>query len=122
MKRTLTDQDKLKLKSDFMLVREKGRKQTGAFAILLYLPCAAEYADQAKCGIICSRKFDRRAVKRNRARRLLRESFRLMKHRIAPCRMVFIPRRGILNAKRQDVAAEMEVLFSKAKLLRVFPT
>jgi len=104
-----------------MLVREKGKKQTGAFAILLYLPASAEYADRARCGIICSRKFDRRAVRRNRARRLLHESFRLMKQRIAPCQMIFIPRRGILNAKMQDVAAEMEVMFSKARLLRDFP-
>ena len=37
LKQTLTEHDKLKLKSDFMLVREKGKKQTSPFAVLLYL-------------------------------------------------------------------------------------
>ena len=72
LKQTLTEHDKLKLKSDFMLVREKGKKQTSPFAVLLYLvPDGNQSLDSVKCGIICSRRFDRRAVRRNRARRLL---------------------------------------------------
>ncbi len=119
MKQTLTEQDKLKLKSDFMLVREKGRKETGPYAVMLYLPPEAPDSEETvKCGIICSRRFDRRAVKRNRARRLLWESFRLMKRRIVPCRMIFIPRREILNAKMQDVAARMELMFARAGILK----
>ena len=119
MKQTLTEQDKLKLRSDFMLVREKGQKQVSPFAILLYLPPLENGTDEVlKCGIICSRRFDRRAVKRNRARRLLWESFRLMKQRIVPCRMIFIPRREILNARMQDVAARMELMFARAGILK----
>ena len=120
LKQTLTEQDKLKLKSDFMLVREKGRREAGPYAVLLYLPPqeAPLPEETVKCGIICSRRFDRRAVKRNRARRLLWESFRLMKPRIVPCRMIFIPRREILNARMQDVAARMELMFARAGILK----
>ena len=119
LKQKLTEQDKLKLRADFMLVREKGRKETDPFAILLYLPPLEDAeADVLKCGVICSRRFDRRAVKRNRARRLLWESFRLMKPRIVPCRMIFIPRREILNARMQEVAARMELMFARAGILK----
>ena len=118
LKQTLTEHDKLKLKSDFMLVHEKGKKQTSPFAVLLYLvPDGNQSLDSVKCGIICSRRFDRRAVRRNRARRLLWESFRLMKQRIMPCQMIFIPRREILNARMQDVAVQMEMMFFRAKIL-----
>ena len=118
MKQTLTEHDKLKLKSDFMLVREKGKKQTSPFAVLLYLvPDGNQSLDSVTCGIICSRRFDRRAVRRNRARRLLWETFRLMKQRIRPCQMIFIPRREILNARVQDVAVQMEMMFFRAKIL-----
>ncbi len=101
-----------------MLVREKGKKLTSPFAILLYrLPDGNQKLDSVKCGIICSRRFDHRAVRRNRARRLLWESFRLMKQRVTPCQMIFIPRREILNARMQDVAVQMEMMFSKARIL-----
>ena len=101
LKQTLTEHDKLKLKSDFMLVREKGKKQTSPFAVLLYLvPDGNQSLDSVKCGIICSRRFDRRAVRR-----------------IMPCQMIFIPRREILNARMQDVAVQMEMMFFRAKIL-----
>ena len=49
--------------------------------------------EQLECGVICSRKYSLLAVDRNRARRLLWESFRLLKPQIAACRIVLIPRR-----------------------------
>ncbi len=73
------------------------------------------------CGVICSRKFDKRAVYRNRARRLLHEAFRLTGQELVPCRIVFIPRRPILDQKMQDVARQMKIMFHKAKLFRNSP-
>lgn len=72
----------------------------------------------AKCGVICSRKFSLLAVERNRARRMMWESFRLLSRRILPCRMVLIPRRRIKSAGQLDVMKELETLLAAAGVLR----
>ncbi len=87
--------------------------------MLYTLPDSGPISENARCGVICSRKFDKRAVKRNRARRLLLEAFRLTKQKLAPCQIIFIPRRDILQAKMQQVATRMEGMFEKAGLLEI---
>ena len=113
-KKSLKSKDKLKLKSEFDYLREHGVKLVGRNFLLVY----AEPTDgKTRWGVICSRKFDKRAVVRNRARRLLFESYRLLKHRIKPCHVVLIPRRRILEKKQQAVEKEMKYLLRKAGLL-----
>ena len=73
-----------------------------------------EFGILRKCGIICSRKFDKRAVRRNRARRLVKESFRLLREEIEPCGIVIIPKREILRLKMQEVRAELARALTKA--------
>ena len=76
----------------------------------------------AKCGVICSRKFSLLAVERNRARRMMWESFRLLGRRILPCRMVLIPRRRIKYAAQQEVMRELTQILDAAGVLRTpFP-
>ena len=73
----------------------------------------------AKCGVICSRKFSLLAVERNRARRIMWESFRLLGRRILPCRIVLIPRRRIKNALQTDVMKELEQILAAAGVLQM---
>ncbi|OQA87004.1 MAG: ribonuclease P [Lentisphaerae bacterium ADurb.Bin242] len=120
MKQTRKNTDRLKLKSEFSAVRENARKEVSRFAVMLYtLPDSTEIPPNARCGVVCSRKFDKRAVKRNRARRLLLEAFRLTKQKLAPCQIIFIPRKDILHAKMQHVAVRLEGMFQKAGLLEI---
>lgn len=114
MKRTLKSSDKLRLKSEFERVRAQGRKLVTPMALLFAAPSPD---GSTKCGVICGRKFDNRAVGRNRARRLLWESYRLIKRRILPCHLALIPRRDVADAKMQDVKAHLEKALSKARLL-----
>lgn len=120
MKQTACKKNRLTLKSEFSRVREDGKKQVSSSAIMLYLgPETIEDPDgTVKCGVICSRRFDKRAVYRNRARRLLYEAFRSVMQDLLPCRIIFIPRRAILQLKMQDVAANMRRLLQKADLLK----
>lgn len=74
-----------------------------------------------KCGVICSRKFSLLSVERNRARRLLWESFRLLGSRIAPCMMVLIPRRKIKHALQGQVQQELEQMLTLAGVLKALP-
>lgn len=72
-----------------------------------------------RLGVVCGRKYSNKAVDRNRARRLVWESFRLIKTEIEPCHMVVIPRKAIAETKQQQVQKEMEYLLKKAsKLMR----
>ncbi len=79
----------------------------------------AETPDEMlKNGVVCGRKFSTKAVERNRARRLIWESFRLKKTEIEPCHMVVIPRKAIAATKQQQVQKEMEYLLNKAQRLK----
>jgi len=108
----------LKLKSEFDYLRSAGRKRvTGTFVFV-----AAPSPDGSlRCGVICSKKFSLLAVRRNRARRLLYESFRLLEKNISPVWLLLIPRSTIMESKCQDVAAELEKTLKTAGLWREEP-
>ena len=106
---------KFTLKSDFDAVKNEGRSAAGA---LLVAAATVSENGRLQTGVICGRKFCTKAVVRNRARRLVWESFRLLKPTIKPCRLVFIPRQRIRQAKCADVMYEMEKLLKKLQLIR----
>ena len=106
---------KLKLKSEFDAVKNSGRRVSAQYFIMLV--SRQIFGTSLKCGIICSRKFDKRAVKRNRARRLMWEAFRLIKTEISPCGIVLIPRREILRVKMQDVKFAFADALKKAGVM-----
>ena len=70
-----------------------------------------------RCGVICGKKYSLLAVERNRARRLLWESFRLLKPEIAVCRIVLIPRRNMMKWKRGQATRELALLLGRAGVL-----
>lgn len=111
----LSQESRLKLKSEFDAVKNNGRRVTSRYFTALV--SGQEFGISRKCGVICSRKFDKRAVRRNRARRLVREAFRLLLPEIAPCGIVVIPRREILRVKMQVVKAELAKALTKAGMM-----
>jgi len=62
-----------------------------------------------RLGMKVTKKTFRLATERNRAKRLLRESFRLLLPQLAaePWDLVLVPRRGILDVKEPDVRGEL---------------
>ncbi len=117
MKKSLRKADKLKLKSDFEYVRNCGVKYVGRGFLTVVAP--PNEGNRVRCGVICSRKYSVLAVKRNRARRILFESFRLLKEKIEPCVIVLIPRQNMMNYKQQQAMAEMEKALAQAKVLKL---
>lgn len=114
VKRTLGKTDKIRFKSEFDQIRQNGVKLVGANMLLVYSPAPD---DRLRCGVICGKKYSLLAVKRNRARRLLWESFRLLKGQTQTCHLLLIPRRQMENAMRQEVTRELARLLQKAGLL-----
>jgi ribonuclease P protein component len=67
-----------------------------------------------RLGVIASKKTFRRAADRNRAKRLIREAFRLNRDRLqGSADLVIVARRRILDMKRQSVDRELLTLACK---------
>jgi ribonuclease P protein component len=96
-------------------MRTSGTKFVGRRMLLVTAPSPD---GKPRFGVICGRKFSRKAVERNRARRLLKESYRLLSDAVEPARCLFITRFAMKGAKLQDVQKEMIHLLRKAGLWR----
>lgn len=76
-------EEKLKQKKDISLLFEKGKWQTcGHLRIISFSPpedLSASGSSKHKVGVSVSKRFFKKAVERNRIKRLLRESYRLHK-------------------------------------------
>ena len=114
MKRTLRKTDKIRFKSEFDQIRQNGEKLVGSSMLVVYAPAPDK---RLRCGVICGKKYSLLAVERNRARRLLWESFRLLRESIEIRHLLLIPRRRMEKADRRQVTRELAGLLARAGLL-----
>ena len=103
---------RLRSRERFQEVRRKGRSSKDRLVILVYLRNNLPYS---RFGFTASRRVGN-AVRRNRARRLLRESVRLQS--VEPgWDIVFIARPAIVNKSFHQVDAACRRLLKKTQLL-----
>ena len=114
VKRTLCKTDKIRFKSEFDQIQQNGEKLVGSSMLVVYAPAPDHHL---RCGVICGKKYSLLAVKRNRARRLLWESFRLLRESIEIRHLLLIPRRRMEKADRRQVTRELAGLLARAGLL-----
>ena len=105
--------DKLVLKAQFERLRSAGVKAAGPAIVAVRAD-----AELFKCAVICGKKYSLLAVKRNRARRLLWESVRLLKPQILPCHLLLIPRRRLADYTGPEAAREVAGLLRKLGILK----
>jgi len=101
--------------SAFKRVYEGGRVSRGRFLVFWSLDVGG---DNTRVGVVASRRSFRRAVDRARAKRLLREAFRLNSGNLRPgfdC--VLIARRNMLGASAVEVEKEFLGLARGAAIL-----
>jgi ribonuclease P protein component len=101
---------------DFARVRQNGQRLVLGCLIANWnrLPEGA----QPKLGVVTSKKIGG-AVQRNRARRLLRESFRLHQHELAqPVELVLVARNSIAGKDFAGVEKDFLAALRRASLLK----
>ena len=74
---------------------------------LLILACPNGF-NHPRLGIIVAKKNARRAVDRNRLKRIIREQYRLLQHQLANLDMIVLARPGLVNQNNQQLAALMK--------------
>lgn len=75
--------------------------------------CRPSQTQSARIGITVSRKCSKKAVERNRIKRLIRESFRLNKAKIPLFDMVVIARVQAATADNQVLLKDLETVWGK---------
>lgn len=96
----------LKKRADFEVVKDKGRLyQSPLFGMLVL----SENVEETKFGFLISKKISKRAVDRNRIRRLMAEAVRFnLKGIKKKVWVVFLVKRKMLGLKQAEVRLEVE--------------
>ncbi|WP_456438112.1 ribonuclease P protein component [Desulfurobacterium sp.] len=112
---TFSSEERIRKSRDFKYVFESGKSLGGSTMALYFI---LKESGKPRAGFIASKRFSKRAVDRNRAKRLMREVFRLNKHRLLPCDIVFIAKKGMNGASYREVEEDFLKLASKAGILK----
>jgi len=107
---------RIKQGRDFARVRQQGERITSGSLIANWQPLTR--ASRSRLGVVTARRLGN-AVVRNRARRLLRETFRLHQHNlVSPVDLVLIARSSIIGKPLAAVERDFLTTLRKAGLLK----
>ncbi len=110
----LPKDERLRKPREFRLVYDKGKRYDGKHTSAFILPNELSYH---RIGITASRKGVGKAVNRNRAKRLLREAFRLSKIELNGLNgrydFVLNARRNLLTVKMQAALADFQQIINR---------
>lgn len=78
-------------------------------------------ARNARLGLTVAKRFAKRAVDRNRIKRIARETFRRQRHDLAGLDLVLIARNGVAELSREQLHDALNVLWRRAAALKPEP-
>lgn len=118
----LPKQYRLPLRTEFKRIKKEGKLFPGRFFSLLvsHQPPATNY-QPPRLAFIISKKIHKKAIKRNRVRRLLVEAVRGILPKIKPgFDFVFLVKKTILEKKLLEIKNEVEKFFGNEKIYSFF--
>ena len=102
---------------EFRYMKKSGTSTAGKMIILSHAPAPDE---KRRIGIIVTKKFHKRAVKRNRAYRIIREAYRHIKDGLPEnIWIVIIARKYLLEKSAIEVQNELIQLLNRENLVEV---
>lgn len=109
--------DILRKNKHFQVVYKHGKSYANKY-VVLYVLGKNEKITERRMGFVTGKKIGG-AVVRNRARRLMKEAYRLNKHKILDnVDLVLIGRKGIVGASYQKVEKSILDLLGRAKIIK----
>lgn len=108
--------DVLRLPPEFQLCFTQGQRVNGRFFRLHVLPAA-----KPRLGLAVSRKVDKRAVGRNRIKRVARETFRTSRAAIPLADLVLVAKREAATATNDELREDLAHLWRRARALKPLP-
>ncbi len=107
---------RLRAGGDFARLKSTGRRTVQGCLILNWLPAEAAGLDHDRVGLVASRSIGG-AVVRNRAKRLLREAFRLHRAELTrPVSAVLVARKSIVGKTFREVERDFLTAVRQARL------
>jgi ribonuclease P protein component len=107
--------DVLRKKEDFTSIYKRERSVPSKFVVVFYRKNHLPYNRKA---FLASKKVGK-SVQRNRARRLMKESYRQLEEQLPQgWDFIFIARQTILDSKCADVKKSMEAAIKRAGILK----
>lgn len=114
----LPRENRITEKSDFTKVLKEGRIDGG---VLLSLAVHKGDGTAPKVGFIVSNKISKKAVERNRLKRLMRQAVRLHLNAIEDgTHLVFLAKKKAANAASEEITRESQALLKRSGVLRGF--
>jgi ribonuclease P protein component len=101
---------RLRRPGDFAALRTSSGRAGGRCFHLRY---RSNELGHARLGLAISKRVSKRAVERNRIKRLLRESFRRIRHRLPPIDLVVMAREQAAGVPGPQLLAELDGLWKK---------
>lgn len=106
---------RLRRAADFAALRHASGRLDTRFFLIRY---RATEADSARLGLAVSRRVSKRAVDRNRIKRNVRESFRLVRARLPALDLLLIARQQAATAAGRALRADLDAAWFRLKPLK----
>lgn len=111
-------QNVLKKNKNFRIVYRHGKSWANRLVVLYVLPQPKKSADQRRAGFVTGKKIGG-AVVRNRAKRLMKEAYRLFQNRLKDgVDMVFVGRSQLVHSDFNEVQKALIELCNRAQVFK----
>ena len=107
---SFSSSQRIKERPEFQRTFREGKRLYSALYILYY---RANGLKQARIGVITSKRNVRKAVWRNRIKRVIRETFRLRQSKLKPVDIVVVAQKKASNANKEELKQCLEQLLIK---------